>query len=617
METIKLTYCIEDLKSRLPGLFPYLEFDEYGNCNLMKATESIEGCYNQVMPSFKLPENVSLENILLGGETYTYKTLYNYYYQYKDIYPDNSFIQWFMKGIGKFKVIIPGINRKECDLLPEYGYYSECGSIYNDYYKMKIIIDNYEKWQDETNEINYDLEKICEEYAKKGGDEAMIQYEEWAKQANDIAEEYLEYASIEESNYSLSVNIISTYNDLGMVNNYMNYWDSEILYEIGDYVIYEDKTYICIDNTKSRLWNEEEERYEFNPEGWKEKQVENENIELVGQTNSKLSGFKAGKNYISVDNKIETPDYNEDWLWYYNIGDISYTESMTDELGNIMMIESTERQISTDSTETNLMLYGNVLTDITYENNKLTFTYVIGAHLTAVLKEIKTDDDGKERYYYDEFKYDEDDKYHGVVYTETYSVAKDSEIDILVDEGLFDIYVRTNKLLFKKKEDWDSEIIYKYGDYVIYEYTTYICIDSTKCRKWNKEEKRYEFDPEGWEEAINMSLHTEDISYARFKCPFMLKLLTVNRGVNSINSNFNYLPSSFKVNINKVRTEDLHMPITKLDYFTGTTYQPQVQADAHVNRGNATAWERHIKLGEIKTFQAMLDYANGGFFNIK
>ena len=471
-----------------------------------------------------------------------------------------------MKGIGKFKVIIPGINRKECDLLPEYGYYSECGSIYNDYYKMKIIIDNYKKWKDETNEINYELEKICEEYERKGGDDAKDYYKGLEKEANKIAEEYLEYANIKESNYSLSLNIISSYNDLGMVNTYMDYWDPEKIYENGNYVIYNDKTYICIDSTKCRKWNDEEERYEFNPDGWEEKQVENENIELVGQTNSKLSGFKAGKNYISVDNKIETPDYNEDWLWYYNIGDISYTESMTDELGNIMMIEDAERQISTDSTETNLMLYGNILTDIKYENNKLTFTYVIGAHLTAVLKEIKTDDDGKKRYYYDDFEYDETDKYHGVVYTETYSVAKDSEIDILVEEGLFDIYVRTNKLSFQTMDE---------------------------------------------------SLLTEDISYARFKCPFMLKLLTVNRGVNSINSNFNYLPSSFKVNINKVRTEDLHMPITKLDYFTGTTYQPQIQTDIHVNRGNATAWERHIKLGEIKTFQAMLDYANGGFFNIK
>jgi hypothetical protein len=571
MNTVRLKYCIEDLKSRLPGLFPYLEFDEYGNCNLVKATESIEGCYNQIMPSFTLPADVSLDNILLSGETYTYKTLYNYYYQYKDSLPNNSFIQWFMKGIGRYKVNIPDIDRKECDLVPEYGYYSECGSIYNDYYKMSLIINNYENWKDETNEINYELEKICKDYERMGGDKAKDYYKNLVDTANNIAAEYLEYANIEDSNYSLSINIISTYNDLGMVNTYMEYWDPEKIYENGDYVIYNDRTYICVDSTNCRLWDEEIEKYVFNEEGWEETKIDGHDEIIEGKTNSKLSGFKAGKNYISVDNIIETPGYNEDWLWYYNIGDISYVETSTDELGNIIIEDGYTRNLNINGIEKHLLAYGNVLTKIKYENNKLTFKYVIGAHLQAKLKEIIINDDGTNFYHYDNFEYDEDDKYHGVEYTETYTVLKGGELDKLVEKDLFDDYIKTNKLLFT---DVQNNNLMEIDD----EY---------------------------------------NISYIRFKCPFMLKLLSVNRGVNNINTNFNYLPSSFKVQINAARNEELHMPITKLDYFTGTTYQPQIQADVHVNRGNATAWERHIKLGEVKTLQAMLDYANGGFFNIK
>lgn len=571
MNTVKIKYCIEDLKSRLPGLFPYLEFDEYGNCNLVKATESIEGCYNQIMPSFTLPVDVSLDNILLSGETYTYKTLYNYYYQYKDSLPNNSFIQWFMKGIGRYKVNIPDIDRKECDLVPEYGYYSECGSIYNDYYKMSLIITNYEKWKKETNEENYELEKICKDYERMGGDKAKEYYEKLVYTAKNIAAEYLEYANIEDSNYSLSLNIISSYNDLGMVNTYMEYWDPEKIYENGDYVIYNDKTYICIDSTHCREWDSDEERYVFNEDGWEEQIINGNDVIIEGKTNSKLSGFKAGKNYISVDNIIETPGYNEDWLWYYNIGDISYVETSTDELGNIIIEDGYNRKLNINETEKHLLAYGNVLTKITYENNKLTFTYVIGAHLQAELKEIIINDDGTKCYHYDNFTHDEDDKYHGVEYTETYTVLKGGELDKLVEKDLFNDYVTTHKLLFSDVQNDDL----------------------------------MEIDDE------------YNISYIRFKCPFMLKLLSVNRGVNNINTNFNYLPSSFKVQINAARNEELHMPITKLDYFTGTTYQPQIQADVHVNRGNATAWERHIKLGEVKTLQAMLDYANGGFFNIK
>lgn len=571
MNTVRLKYCVEDLKSRLPGLFPYLEFDEYGNCNLVKATESIEGCYNQIMPSFTLPADVSLDNILLSGETYTYKTLYNYYYQYKDTLPNNTFIQWFMKGIGRYKVNIPDIDRKECDLVPEYGYYSECGSIYNDYYKMSLIINNYEKWKDETGEINYELEKICKDYERMGGDKAKKYYENLVYTAKNIAIEYLEYANIEDSNYSLSINIISSYNDLGMVNTYMEYWDPEKIYENGDYVIYNDKTYICIDSTHCREWDSDEERYVFNEDGWEEQIINGNDVIIEGKTNSKLVGFKAGKNYISVDNIIETPGYNEDWLWYYNIGDISYVETSTDELGNIIIEDGRTRNLNINEIEKYLLAYGNVLTDITYENNKLTFTYVIGAHLQAELKEIIINDDGTKCYHYDNFQYDSSDKYHGVVYTEIYTVLKGGELDKLVEKDLFNDYVTTHKLLFSDVQNDDLMEI---------------------------------------DEEYN-------ISYIRFKCPFMLKLLSVNRGVNNINTNFNYLPSSFQVQINAARNEELHMPITKLDYFTGTTYQPQIQADVHVNRGNATAWERHIKLGEVKTLQAMLDYANGGFFNIK
>lgn len=599
MNTVRLKYCVEDLKSRLPGLFPYLEFDEYGNCNLVKATESIEGCYNQIMPSFTLPADVSLDNILLSGETYTYKTLYNYYYQYKDTLPNNSFIQWFMKGIGRYKVNIPDIDRKECDLVPEYGYYSECGSIYNDYYKMSLIINNYEKWKDETNEVNYELEKICKDYERMGGDDAKDYYKKLVYTANNIAIEYKKYANIEDSNYSLSINIISSYNDLGMVNTYMEYWDPEKIYENGDYVIYNDKTYICIDSSNCRTWDDVIEKYVFNEDGWEEQIINGNNVTIQGKTNSKLSGFKAGKNYISVDNIIETPSYNEDWLWYYNIGDISYVETSTDELGNIIIEDGCTRNLNINEIEKHLLAYGNVLTGITYENNKLTFTYVIGAHLQAELKEIITNE-GKKFYHYDNFTRDEDDKYHGVEYTETYTVLKGGELDKLVEKDLFDDYVTTNKLLFnnisKKKFD-----IYKDCD-----------LKDIKDEEYNEFKEK--------EDKYNDLMEIDDeynISYIRFKCPFMLKLLSVNRGVNNINTNFNYLPSSFKVQINAARNEELHMPITKLEYFTGTTYQPQIQADVHVNRGNATAWERHIKLGEVKTFQAMLDYANGGFFNIK
>lgn len=74
MRTIKKEIGIEELVSRIPSLFPYIDFDVYGdsplykdeNVNsgelgiLHKATDSAEGSYGHVMGSFKMPEGVNL-----------------------------------------------------------------------------------------------------------------------------------------------------------------------------------------------------------------------------------------------------------------------------------------------------------------------------------------------------------------------------------------------------------------------------------------------------------------------------------------------------------------------------------------------------------------------------
>ena len=58
----------------------------------------------------------------------------------------------------------------------------------------------------------------------------------------NILQEYLEYANIEDSNYSLSLNIISSYNDLGMVNYLYGIIGTQKKYmRMVTYVIYNDK----------------------------------------------------------------------------------------------------------------------------------------------------------------------------------------------------------------------------------------------------------------------------------------------------------------------------------------------------------------------------------------
>lgn len=64
------------------------------------------------------------------------------------------------------------------------------------------------------------------------------------------------------------------------------------------------------------------------------------------------------------------------------------------------------------------------------------------------------------------------------------------------------------------------------------------------------------------------------------------------------------------------KTDSYHIPYHKDEYLIGITYKPVVKKDINVDRGVNASFEKHIKLGEVKTLEDMELYGNG-FFNIK
>tara|TARA_R110000868_G_scaffold176916_3_gene414927 strand:+ start:2975 stop:3670 length:696 start_codon:yes stop_codon:yes gene_type:complete len=50
---------------------------------------------------------------------------------------------------------------------------------------------------------------------------------------------------------------------------------------------------------------------------------------------------------------------------------------------------------------------------------------------------------------------------------------------------------------------------------------------------------------------------------------------------------------------------------TSMDYLLGIVSPPEVQSDLFIDRGNTTVMEDHLRLGEIKGLDALLDYGNG------
>lgn len=63
-------------------------------------------------------------------------------------------------------------------------------------------------------------------------------------------------------------------------------------------------------------------------------------------------------------------------------------------------------------------------------------------------------------------------------------------------------------------------------------------------------------------------------------------------------------------------TPNSHITYHKDEYLMNITYNPVVDKDINVDRGVNAAFERHLKLGEVKTLEDMELYGNG-YFNLK
>lgn len=548
MNTINIKYGLEDIKARVPGLFAYFEFDENEKCTIHPASDSNNGCYGKIPCSIVLPDGVELvvenEIILASRKEYSYRTLMIYYYEYAEVLFDDPFIDFMEKGIGKFGINI-NIDRTECNLVPEYEYYANCARLYDEYEKMSILCQKYLEIKEATGETDCDMECLLDKYKRLGGDVMKNFYHEKIDIANMISDEYLAYVG-NSLNLNFDINIVSHENDGGILSTFLVFWYPKGIYNDGDIVIYNDRSYIC--NTDNTTGEWDARKFDLLSETY---DIDSEHCKMAGIADSRLPEFRGLRNYLDEGGDIKTPDSNTDWLWYYRIGTVGYYETTTDELGNIVV--NGNRNLVEGEYETHLMAYGDVITDIirNSEEQTITFEYMVGCNLKAVYRGCKIDDDNNVTYYYGDYEYNEDDS-HGIRFTETYYYYDDDIISMTDEE--FEQYISFDR---------GAKDTYK-------------------------------------------------------KCPFDISssLIMNDMIVNGTPKTYVTAVGEFSTQID-TQKDSLVNPTTKFDYLMGITYKPSVKTDVYVNRGNAAAWERHLKLSEIKTFEDMETYANGGFFNIR
>ena len=610
MSKIQKTICREELKSRIPGLFAYIEENDAGEFKLHKATDSLSGCYGKIIENMTVNASLKVngEDIITSGNVYSYRTIMNAYYQYKnnsiDTVEDTNFFKFVDDAIGKVEIDFNalGLDEENNDMVPHYIYLANARNLFNQYSKLKIVYDYYTGGDDsfDINTLEGDICCLCAKYRRMGGTIMYNKLEQLISDAESVATTYYGYvANGDNLTLKLNVSLKQSIHDIGYLSCYLHEWVGGEEHFKDELYTYNGCTYRCMENNHDK-YNEELMRFEFDDtkfkkitdlydgegqEGLYNKLISSSNpfgnkwvirdedgniltddksYNLYGSADSKLKSLRKYKNYINGEDKEEKPSDDEDWLYFYRKGVVINYTTVTDNSGNIADIDKLAEGILEPATDVNkLAAYGNVISNIEPDPDQtkrtITFEYYINAHLkaTTMKNPIDFDDDGNPLYKFDGFYFDETDKYHGVKYTETYTYDEGGELDKLVngqDTITFDEYVN----------DIDDSI------------TTY---------------NKYPF------------RLTDSIVYYNKELPTQIVSIP-------------FIKSDYETTI-KNETDYLFAETFKTDYLGGITYKPTVDNNVRIDRGNYSAFERHLKLAEVKTLNDLVEYSNGSFFNVQ
>ena len=660
MRTIEYKVSFEKMISRIPGLFAYLDSDELGNINLHYAYENGNGCYAKLVENICIPEGKGLiidgKYILEDGQTYTYRTIISYYYQYRDeltwyskigepqirltvaqynrldkrkqrLYErvTDNFIGFVERGIGKKEVPESirkyGLYVNRCDEssittdkyeslkdeskkkeyykvshVPEFIYLSNAARLYNEMVKMYKRCEYYINHKEVIGE-DKELCCLCEKYQEIGGDKFKEFLKECITEAKEVADEYYGYAAAADKQMSLEfdVDLYSSYDDMGVMDSFVERWMPYKKYEKGDREFYDGDIYIR--NSKKYVEDDDLSTFEAQSQYYDKvkdiiKQYNADNkvnevdeVKIKGaQTDSKLVDLRRFVTYLNDDNIGEKPPVGYDWLLYYRKDSVVNITTLNDEFGNIL----NDKNVAASKKEDNLLAYGDVITDITCDTDEhtITFTYRQGAHLKSEDDPtVKKDEDKNKLYMWDKLVWDEVEKI-GIEYKETYRYEEGSDLDELA-KGKYKLIIGydNNGPIYAK--EGNITINYKFKEYIEGKYD-----DQLKSIKF---------------EFITSNTFGH---YSK-----MIANQTVN--VISIISEYtahNTYPNDEKVE-NDEEVDKSKGYLYRNEYYNGISYTPNKDIDVNIRRGTTSCFQKHISFGEIKTMEDMEQHS-GKIFRI-
>lgn len=580
LRTIKYTAKYEDLISRIPGLFAYVELDDKGNSVLHKATDSPMGCYGKV-----------IENVKYNGKVYNYKELISLYYKNENIRDDlKIFVE---KGIGKVEVKFPDLNRKKQDLVPDFVYLALVKPLYGEMLKLRDKVNFYKNHTDNRDKIDNETEEsldcVCKLYERHGGNGYLKFLGGLFSKVEDVSNEYFNYANdaINDGNrfcLNYAVNLFSTVKDMGLVTPMESLVkkpkDNIIKYIIGR--------------------------------------------GLDGKTNSKLTSLRRYEGYLNEFDILETPPIGADWLYYYRVGAVRNISTINDENGNIKCENTELESIKVNNTINDLYAFGDVIESIEpVGDNGIKIVYWTDVHLKATVNKVTKDDDGNYKVYYIKFEPDYppiDDFFdengnptEKKIASFIWNDEKEQEECQNMTEIKFCDQNDTNNLhgiryeeiyYFSPNEDEDNiSYLIKNGEFEKYVNGDYDdkqanANDASKIKKYEK----YEF-----------STNNNTLSYTQ-------RVNNTDLELSCVISDYETICIREEVNDKRDNKDNgviNGVTISRLPFYESISYTPTEKIDVFIDRGSTSVFDRHIRLSEVKTLNDMLEYSNGSYFTMQ
>lgn len=663
MKTIEYKVSYEKMISRLPGLFAYLESDEFGNMSLHKATDSLDGCWGKIVENINLPSGVKLivngQEILSHGQyklkvmndkykkiitiseydnlkeeekllyefqelVYSFRTVIDYYYQYREeLGEDDEFVKFIEEAIGKITVDFEG----KTEMSPKFIYLANAKKLYNELVKMGKQCEFYNQNKEKFGTDEY-LCCLCEHYKNIGGNELRDYVGRLIPQAEIIANKYLRYVK---GNMTLDfdIDLTSTYQDFGIISPYVPIWIPGKRYFVGDKVQYDGELYKCLKENNGK-WDDDLLSIVF----------DDDNFERIDSRFVDIHTEEQEGKIVYTKNYIEKTINSVGEIWYdcEGIKHIAQNEDIGREVLNydIELQSPLKIEGTTDSKLTDLRRFVTYYNDdnvaerpangydwlFYYRKGEVVNIKTVNNKLGNV---VKLSDLEKTNIDKDDLESCEDkddlaaygdviDKIianpdeHTITFTYIMGVHLKSE-----SEPIFVYDDDNNKLIKWDKFVWDNDGNEKIG--IKYQ-ETYNYEEESDLDKLIKGE----FTLEGVNETFtfekyisgeyNKQLPTYKFEFITYNNSFNYNKTIAHQDVNIVST-----LTDFEANRNSFE-EYTQSDFYREDYFNGITYQPKKNIDVNIQRGSTSVFDKHIGFGEIKTMDDMVTYKNGSFFKM-